>query len=160
MKNIETIMKELGIEIEADKLEKLNTAVKENYKPINDYQKQVDKVETLTTSLNETKEELKKFEGVNPEELKSKIAELEKNIEDKDAEYQSKIADRDFNELVEKEISSQKGLNVTAIKALLHLDDLKASKNQKDDISKAVKALTEADDSKMLFGSSFKVYGL
>ena len=32
------------------------------------------------------------------------------------------------------------------------MDTLKESKNQKEDIAAAIKALTEADDSKMLFG--------
>ena len=37
--------------------------------------------------------------------------------------------------------------------ALLDVETLKASKNQKEDIAAALKALTEAEDSKMLFGA-------
>lgn len=36
--------------------------------------------------------------------------------------------------------------------ALLDVNALKASKNQKEDIAAALKTLTEAEDSKMLFG--------
>ena len=43
-------------------------------------------------------------------------------------------------------------MNAKAIRALLDVDTLKASKNQKDDVAAAVKALAEAEDSKMLFG--------
>ena len=45
-----------------------------------------------------------------------------------------------------------KGRNAKAIRALLDVDTLKASKNQKDDVAAAIKALTEAEDSRMLFG--------
>ena len=42
--------------------------------------------------------------------------------------------------------------NAKAIAALLDIDTLKASKNQKEDIAAALKELAEAEDSKMLFG--------
>ena len=45
-----------------------------------------------------------------------------------------------------------KGKNAKAIKALLDVEALKASKNQKDDVAAALKKLAEAEDSKMLFG--------
>ena len=37
---------------------------------------------------------------------------------------------------------------------MLDIDTLKASKNQTEDISAALKTLAEAEDSKMLFGES------
>ena len=159
MKNIETILKEAGLEATEDQLKKVNDAVKENYKTVNDWQKQVDKAESLQSSLDETKksletatESLKKLEGVDAEALNKQIADLTKQLKDNEAEYNNKIAERDFNELVSKSISEAKGRNSKAIMALLDLETLKASKNQKDDIDKAVKALSEAEDSKMLFG--------
>ena len=42
--------------------------------------------------------------------------------------------------------------------ALLDMDTLKASKNQKDDIAAALKGLSEAEDSKMLFGETEPLY--
>ena len=44
MKNILTILKELGIEVPADKEAGLNSAVAENYKPVADYDKQKEKL--------------------------------------------------------------------------------------------------------------------
>ena len=159
MKNIETILKEAGLEATEDQLKKVNDAVKENYKTVNDWQKQVDKAESQQSTLDETKksletatESLKKLEGVDAEALNKQIADLTKQLKDNEAEYNNKIAERDFNELVSKSISEAKGRNSKAIMALLDLETLKASKNQKDDIDKAVKALSEAEDSKMLFG--------
>ena len=39
------------------------------------------------------------------------------------------------------------------------IDTLKESKNQKEDVAAALKALTEAEDSKMLFGDAAQVIG-
>ena len=153
MKNIEASLAELGIEIPEDKKADLLKAVGENYKTINDWQRQKEKVDDLTTQLGTAKEELKKFEGVNAEDLKTQIENLNKKLKDQETEYQSKIADRDFQDLIEKSITKHKGVNTKAIKALLDMDALRGSKNQETDIDKAIAALTEAEDSKMLFGS-------
>ena len=83
---------------------------------------------------------------------KQKIADLEQDIKEKDENHQKEIADRDFNDILREAITSANGKNAKAITALLDIDTLKASKNQKDDITAALKALTEAEDSKMLFG--------
>lgn len=154
MKNIEAILSELGIEVTDDQKKQLVAAVNENYKTVNDYDKQKTKVETLEASLAETKEALKKFDGVDAEQLKAEIAELTQKIEDTKSDYEGKIAERDFSDKIEKAIVNAKGLNVTAIKALLDIDGIKASKNQDKDLEDAIKALTEAENSKMLFGEA------
>ena len=118
------------------------------------YQKQVDKVTNLTEQLNSTKEALKKFDGIDVEELNRQISDLKSDLEAKEKEYQTQLADRDFQDLLKESISEAKGKNAKAITALLEVEDLKASKNQKEDIQKALKALAEAEDSKMLFGES------
>ena len=154
MKNIFEIMKDYGLEVPEDKKKDFEKAVLENYKTAADYEKQTDKVTNLTEQLNETKEAMKKFEGGDPEDLKNQIADLNQKLTDKDTEYQTKLADRDFQDNVKGVIAKYKGKNEKAIMALLDVDTLKASKNQNEDLEKAVKALTEADDSKMLFGEA------
>lgn len=152
MKNIEAILTDLGITVPEDKKADLIKSVNENYKTINDWQNQKDKVDNLTTQLNDAKSELKKFEGVDANGLKDQITQLNKKLEDKEAEWQAKVADRDFQDLLNEAITKYKGINPKAIKALLDVEALKASKNQKADVDKAVSGLTEAEDSKMLFG--------
>lgn len=159
MKNLEAIMKELGIEIPEDKLEDLKKQHAENYKTVVDYDKQKEKVTELEATQKELKEKLEKFDGVDAEGLKAEIDNLKKTITDneealkkKDAEYLQKIADRDFDDSVEKAIRSKNGKNAKAIKALMDLDELRQSKNQQADIDKALDALVAAEDSKMLFG--------
>ena len=153
MKNIEAILADFGIEIPGDKKTEFLKAVGENYKTISDWQHQKDKVDDLTARLKTAEDGLKEFEGVDADGLRQQIADLNDKLSTQKTEYESKIADRDFNDLVDKVITEHKGVNTKAIKALLDMDALKGSKNQQDDISKAIVALTKAEDSKMLFGS-------
>lgn len=113
-----------------------------------------EKVKAHKTTIDELKEDLKKFDGVDVTALNDKISQLENDIQTKDTEYAQQLADRDFQDLLKESIASVKGKNTKAITALLDIDTLKASKNQKEDIAAALKTLTEAEDSKMLFGES------
>ena len=113
----------------------------------NDLQAAQDKIKT-------TEDALKAFDGVDPAALNQKIADLQEDLKKKDAEHQTQIADRDFQDMLKESIASVKGKNAKAITALLDLDTLKASKNQKEDIANALKDLAEAEDSKMLFGDT------
>ena len=159
MKNIFEIMKDYGLEVPEDKKKDFGKAVLENYKTVADYDKQTDKVANLTDQLNTAKEAVKKFEGVDPEALKNEIATLNQKLTDKEAEYQNQIADRDFQDMLKEAIVTAKGKNAKAITALLDVDTLKASKNQREDIADALKVLAGAEDSKMLFGESEEVIG-
>ncbi len=115
------------------------------------------KNEKAKTSAHETtieglKKDLDEFKDADVSGMKKKIEDLEEDIRTKDADHQKEIADRDFNDLLKESITASKGRNAKAITALLDVDTLKASKNQKEDIAAAIKALTVAEDSKMLFG--------
>ena len=159
MKNIFEIMKDYGLEVPEDKKKDFEKAVLENYKTVTDYDNQTAKVTSLTDQLNTAKEEMKKFNGVDPEALNNQIAALNQKLADKDTEYQNQIADRDFQDMLKTAIAEAKGRNAKAITALLDVEALKASKNQKEDIANALKALADAEDSKMLFGESEEIIG-
>lgn len=154
MKNIDTILKEAGVEVSDEQAKAINEAMKENYKAINDYNNQLEKIKTLEGDLKAAQDGLEQFKDVKPEELTKTIEELKKTIEDNDAKYKQSIAERDFDDMLTESIRASKGINTKAIKALLDMDSLRASKNQKEDIADAIKALSEAEDSKMLFGAS------
>ena len=160
MKNVFELMKECGVEFPEDKKEDFEKSLLENYKTIKDYDAQKEKLTaaeqktaTSETTINELKEDLKKFDGKDVGALEQKITDLQAELSNKDQEYANKIADRDFNDLISGSIRAAKGRNAKAISALLDLDKLKGSKNQKEDIEAALKALSEAEDSKMLFGT-------
>lgn len=160
MKNFETILSENGVTLTDEQKTAITKAVGENYKTIADWQKQYDKVQNLTEQLDTAKEALKKFDGVDAAALNQEIEKLKSDLAAKDTEYQGKIADRDFQDMLKEAIATAKGKNAKAITALLDVDTLKASKNQKEDIATALKTLAEAEDSKMLFGEAETVVGV
>ena len=115
-------------------------------------QKAQDDLKVAQDKLTTTEEALKKFDGVDAEALKKQIEDLQADLKQKDTDHAAELATRDFNDLLKESIATAKGKNAKAITALLDVDALKASKNQKEDIAAALKNLTEAEDSKMLFG--------
>jgi len=152
MKNIFEIMKEYGLEIPEEKQRDFEKAVLENYKTVADYERQKEKLSNAEEKVTTLTESLEKFKDVNVDELNATIATLKTDLDNKDKELTEKLAERDFNDLLKDSITDAKGRNVKAITALLDVPTLKASKNQKEDVAAAIKALTEAEDSKMLFG--------
>ena len=152
MKNMETILADSGITLTDEQKSSINKAVAENYKTVADYDKQKDKLTNAEDKVNTLTESLDKFKDVNVEELSKTVTDLKEQLKKKDDDYASQIADRDFSEIVKDSIAKASGKNAKAIKALLDIDTLKGSKNQKEDIEDAIKALSEAEDSKMLFG--------
>lgn len=159
MKNIFEIMKEFGIEVPEDKQKDFEKKVLDNYKTVSDYDKQGEKlkkaedtIKVSDTAVKDLTKQLEGFKDVDVTALNERIKTLETEKGTIESDYQTKLADRDFNDLVKESITSVNGKNSKAIMALLDMDTLKASKNQKEDITAALKALTEAEDSKMLFG--------
>jgi hypothetical protein len=138
--------------------EQIDSVLDMHHKEIDPVNKKLEKAEEDLNAANDkvktTEEALEAFDGVDPAALNQKIADLQKDLQTKDAEHQAQIADRDFKDMLKESIASVHGRNTKAITALLDIDTLTASKNQKEDIAAALKTLTEAEDSKMLFGET------
>lgn len=159
MKNIIEIMEEFGLEVKEDKRKEFEAAVLENYRTVSDYEKQKDairsaneKINTAEETMKELKKELEGYKDVDVSGLHKKIEDLKEDLKKKDEEYQRQLSDRDFDDLLKDSINQAKGRNAKAITALLDVEGLKNSKNQKDDVAAALKALSEQEDSRMLFG--------
>lgn len=159
MKNIFEIMKEYGLEVPEDKRKEFEAAVLENYRTMSDYEKQKtaldsagEKLKTSDETMKRLEKELEEYKDADVSGLKKQIEDLKDDLEKKDEEYQRQISDRDFDDLLKESISQAKGRNAKAITALLDVEELKESKNQKDDVAAALKVLSEQEDSKMLFG--------
>ena len=159
MKNIFEIMKEYGLEVPGDKRKDFEKTLLENYKTVSDYEVQAEKLKTAEGKAATLTASLDKFKDVNVDELNNTIATLQNDLAAKDQELTDKLAERDFNDLLKESIAAAKGKNAKAITALLDVDALKASKNQKEDVATALKTLAEAEDSKMLFGEPEEVIG-
>ncbi len=93
MKNIHDILKELGIEIPADKKAEFDAAVNENYKTVAEADKLRTARDTYKAQLDEVSGKLKEFEGVDVNALKGEITKLQNDLAAKDSEYQQKLAD-------------------------------------------------------------------
>lgn len=154
MKNYEQILSDAGVTLTDEQKESIKKEMEENYKTISDWEKQRDRADGFEETLKDTQEKLKAFDGVDPAALNQEIANLKADLETKDKEHQAQIADRDFHDMVKGLIAEKKGKNEKAIMALLNVDELKASKNQKEDVAQALDALAEAEDSSMLFGEA------
>ena len=152
MKNIFEIMKEYGLEVPEDKKKDFEKAVLENYKTMTDYDNQTKKLDAANetikandTAMKDLRTKLDEFKDVDVSGLNQRIKELETEKANIQKDYDAKIADRDFDDLVKESIAAVNGKNAKAITALLDVETLK-------DVAAALKALTEAEDSKMLFG--------
>lgn len=159
MENIFKIMKDFGIEMPEDKKKDFEKSVLENYKTVNDYNRQVESLnqanETIKANDNAMKDlqtKLDAFKDVDVTELNKTIDGLKAENVRIEKEYKDKEAQRDFDDLIKDAITGAHGKNAKAITALLDVNTLMQSKNQKEDVAAAIKKLTEAEDSKMLFG--------
>lgn len=151
MKNIYEIMKEFGLEVPEDKKAEFDKSWKENYRTKAEYDKAIEQRDTHKTSLDEVNDKLKEFEGVDVNDLKGQITKLQGDLKAKDDEYAAKEVERVFHDTLSEEIKTAGGRNAKSIMALLNVDELKASKNQGEDIKKALDTVKESDA--YLFGT-------
>ena len=151
MKNIYDILKDFGLEVPEDKKADFDKAWKENYRTKAEYEKATSQRDEYKTSLDTVNAKLKEFEGVDVADLKGQITTLQDNLKKKDAEYAAKETERAFNDTLDKAITAAGGRNAKAIRGLLDLEALKGSKDQTEDIKKALESVKESDA--YLFGS-------
>ncbi len=133
---IDKIMAENGKDIAAEKAKTTKAeGERDNYK----------------SQLETTTESLEKFKDVDPTAMQGEIDKLNQQLKDKDAEYAAKEADRIFSDTIKEAIKTAGGRNEKAVMAMLDIDALKGSKNQSEDIKKALETVKESDA--YLFGS-------
>lgn len=144
-------LKELGLNDE-----QINAIMAENGKDIKREQDKISRIEAerdnYRSQLETAQEALKKFEGVDVNQLKGEIEKLQNDLKAKDEQYQKELAERDFNTLLDSHINAFGARNVKAVKALLDIEALKESKNQEADIKAAIEACQKEND--YLFGAT------
>lgn len=141
MKNIETILSELGITVPDDKKEALGKAVAENYKTVAEFDKQATKLANMTTRAETAEETLKGFGGKDFDAITRERDEWKTKHEELVATHQREKDEQEFNDSLSAAISTAKGKNGKAISALLDLDALRGSKNRDKDIQTALEGL-------------------
>lgn len=152
MKNIYDILKEFGLEVPADRKADFDKMWKENYRTKSEYDNAVSKRDEYKESLDSVNEKLKGFEGVDVADLKGQIAKLQDDLRAKDEAYAARESERLFNESLDKAITDAGGRNTKAIRALLDVESLMKSKDQTEDIKKALDIAKESDA--YLFGAN------
>ena len=130
---IDTIMAENGRDIESAK------------KPFADY-------EAIKEQLKTAQDGLKAFEGVDVKDLQGQITKLQGDLKAKEDEYAAKEAERVFTDSVKTAIKAAGGRNEKAVIAMLDMESLKGSKNQSEDIKKALEDVKKSDG--YLFGAN------
>ena len=151
MKNIYEILKEFGLEVPEDKKTEFDKVWKENYRTKAEYDKAVNQRDEYKSSLDTVNDRLKEFEGVDVKDLQGQITKLQGDLKAKDDEYAAKEAARLFNESLDKAITDAGGRNAKAIRGMLDIETLQKSKDQTEDIKKALETIKESDA--YLFGA-------
>lgn len=156
MKNIHTLLSEIGITIPEDKKAEFDKGFAENYKTSAEFEK---KVNRLTDDLAAEKkraddavETLKGFEGKDFDAITRERDEWQRKHKELEETHKREAEDREFNSVLETAISDAKGKNAKAIMALLDLDKLRGSKNQEKDIKAALDTMRA--ESGYLFGDN------
>lgn len=156
MKNIHTLLSEIGITIPEDKKAEFDKGFAENYKTSAEFEK---KVNRLTDDLADEKkraddavETLKGFEGKDFDAITRERDEWQRKHKELEETHKREAEDREFNSVLETAISDAKGKNAKAIMALLDLDKLRGSKNQEKDIKAALDTMRA--ESGYLFGDN------
>lgn len=153
MENIKEILKKHGIELTEEQEKKVNDDVNANYRTINDYNKQKDKLDLANQNLSTTKqafEDFKKdYEGVDVKELKSKVSTLTQQLTDKDNEYSNKLNTIELKSKIKDALQKKQCIDVDVAMSQIKIDDLLKSQNQDTDLTSAVDSL--AENKKFLF---------
>lgn len=123
----------------------------------NDIEAAKGEVEKIKAELEQTKTQLEEanttIDGFKDyDQVKAQVEEYKTKFEQSKTEYETKIADMQFGSALEAVITAAGGRSAKAIRALLDIDALKASKNQEADIKAAVEACQK--DNGYLFGAA------
>lgn len=110
MKNIEQILKDVGLELTEEQKTAINTAVTENYRTKSDYDKQSKKLEAAEADRDAYKEQLdtanetlEKFKDIDPEKQAEEIEKYKKAAKEAQETASKQILQRDQRDYLKGE---------------------------------------------------------
>ena len=103
-------------------------------------------LKTLQGQLETANTQIKDFKDLNVEEIQKKVEDYEKDYKALEAKAKQDLEEVKFNHALDLAVKDAKAKNVTAVKALLDINNLKESKNQEEDIKTALKTVAEEAD--------------
>lgn len=134
--------------------EQIDSIMTENGSDIESAKGEIDRVkaelEQTKTQLQEANTTIDGFKDY--EQVKSQVEEYKTKYEQSKAEYEAKIADMQFGTSLDAAITAAGGRNAKAVKALLDVEALQASKDQTTDIKAAIEACQKENG--YLFGAT------
>lgn len=147
---IKEFLTSIGVTPTAEQETKLDAEFPKAFKPAEIYNTDVKKhkeaAETLQGQLAEANATIEGFKKLDIDGIKKAADEWKVKAETAEREAAAKIADLQFDGLLSGAITGAKGKNVKAVRALLDVDTLKASKNQETDIKAALEALKKGNE--------------
>lgn len=102
MKNIDTLLSEIGYTIPEEHKEAFTKSFNENYKTVAEVGKISSKADSYKEQLETATATLKKFEGIDPAKINEELEGWKKKAEDAETEYNAKLAARDYDEALNK----------------------------------------------------------
>lgn len=121
-KLIETL-KSFGIEIPEDKQADVKKVLSEHYKNTAEHNKAISKLEADRDEWKEkaegAEETLKGFEGIDPAQVQSQLAEYKKKAEDAERDRDAKLYERDFADALKSELEGVEFTSEAAKKSVM-----------------------------------------
>ena len=146
MKKIYEILSGIGLTVTDEQKKDFEKNFKEAYTPKTDFDRLTAESDNYKSQLETAQTALQKFDGIDVDNLKGEIQKLTDDLQKKENEYQTKLADMEFNNSLDNAITASGARNLKAVRALLDVDTLKASKNRDADIKNAIAAVKSEND--------------
>lgn len=124
----------------------IDLIMEENGKDIEAVKAKFADYDSIKEQLTEANKQIEGFKGMDIDGVRKAAEEWRKKAEQAEKDAAQKIADMQFEGAIKDAITAAKGKNVTAIAALLDRDTLRQSKNQSEDIKKALEGLKKDND--------------
>ncbi len=103
-------------------------------------------VEGLKKQLEAANKQIDEFKGMDIDGIRRAADEWKQKAEKAEKDAADKLAAAEFDRQLESAITAAKGRNAKAIRSLLDIDALRASKDQSQDIRSAIEAVKAEND--------------
>ena len=124
----------------------IDLIMEENGKDIEAAKAKFADYDSVKGQLVEANKQIEGFKGMDIDGVRKAAEEWKQKAEQAENDAAQKIADMQFESSLKEAIAAAKGKSSKAIAALLDVDTLKQSKNQTEDIKKALESLKKDND--------------
>lgn len=152
MKNVATILREMGYEVTEEQEKELLKQVATEYITRAEHDKKIERAEAdrdqYKTQLDEANATIAKFDGIDPAKVKEDIAAWQQKAENAEKEYNQKLAARERRDLISKALDGYKFSSRAArdsIASKLEADEITVKDGHLMGFEDYIKAYRESD---------------